>query len=178
MGDVRIADVGLVSAVKEDDGLVLLGVGDPGGELGPGSDGAGRIVRETEVDQVGRDARNRGHVAVGGRAVEVGDAQVAAVDVGAGAAGHDVGVDVDGIDRIGDREADVVGENLLDVAAVALRAVGNENLVGVDLAAAGGVVVLGHRVAEERIALFGTIALERRAFRHLVGGGVERLDAH
>ena len=40
------------------------------------------------------------------------------------------------------------------------------------------VVVLRDGVAEERVALLGAVAFERRALRHLVGGGVQRLNAH
>ena len=178
VGDCGVADVGLVRAVEEDDSLVLLRVFHPRGELGLGGDGAGRVVREAEVDQVGGDRRHGRHVAVGGRALEVGDALVTAVDVGAGAARHDVGVDVDRVNGVGNREADVVGEDFLDVAAVALRAVGDEDFVGVDLAAAGGVIVLLHGLAQERVTLLRAVALEGGALRHLVGRGMERLDAH
>src|SRR5205085_7087209 len=104
--NLRIADVGLVRAVEEDDGLVLLRVGNPRGELRLGGDGAGGVVREAEVDQIGRDARYGRHVAIGGCALEISDALIPAVDVRAGAAGHDVRVDVYRINRIGNREAD------------------------------------------------------------------------
>src|SRR5690606_15057412 len=138
--DLRIADVGLVGAVEEDDGLVGLRVGDPGGELFAGGDGAGRVVGETKVNQIARRRGDGGNVAVGRRALEVDNTFVAAVEIGSGAAGHDVRVDVNRVDRIGNGEPETFGgEDFLDVAAIALRAVGNEDLVGGDRAAAGRV---------------------------------------
>jgi hypothetical protein len=38
--------------------------------------------------------------------------------------------------------------------------------------------VLGDGLAEEGVALLGAVALEGGAVRHLVGGGMEGLDAH
>ena len=178
VGELRVADEGLVGGVEEDDGAVALGVFDPRGELGPRGDGPGGIVGKTEVDQVRRLRGRRGHVAVGGRGIEIKDALVAAVAVVAGAAGHDVGVEIDRIDGIGNGDAGVGGEDFLNVAAVALGAVGDEDLVRFDLAAARLVVVPGDGLAQEGVALVGTVALEGLALGHLVGGGVERGDAH
>ncbi len=177
VGDLRVADVGLVGGIEEDDSLVGLGVGNPGGELGLGGDGTGGIIRETKIDQIGGDAGHGGHIAVLRCAIEVGDAGVTTVDIGASAASHDIGIDVNRINRIGDGELDVGGEDFLDIAAIALGTVGDKNFVSLDLAATGGVVVLGDGFAQEGIALFGAIALESGALGHLVGGGVQRLDA-
>ena len=178
VGDRGIADVRFVGAVEEDDGLVGLRVGDPLGELGSGGDGAGGVVGKTEIDEIGGDAGDGGNITVGRSAIEVGDALVAAVDVGSGAAGHDVGVDVDGVDGIGDGELHILRKNFLNIPTVALRAVGDENFVGVDLASAGGVVVGGDGLAEEGVALLRAVALEGGALGHFVRRGVHRLDAH
>src|SRR5690606_30946941 len=157
---------------------VLLGVGDPGGELLAGGDRAGGVVGEAEVDQVRGGRGDGGHVAVGGGGIEVADAGAAAVEVGAGAAGHDVGIDIDRIHGVGDGESQAFGgEDFLDVAAVALGAVGDEDFVGGDRAAAGGEIVLGNGFAQEGVALLGAIALEGGAVGHLVHAGVEGLDA-
>ncbi len=146
--------------------------------MGSGGDGAGGVVGKTEIDEIGGDAGDGGNITVGRSAIEVGDALVAAVDVGSGAAGHDVGVDVDGVDGIGDRELHVLRKNFLNIPTVALRAVGDENFVGVDLAPAGGVVVGGDGLAEEGVALLRAVAFKCGALGHFVGRGVHRLDAH
>ena len=179
VGDLRVADVGLVGAVEEDDGLVGPGVGDPRFELGARGDGAGRVVGEAQVDQVRRGGGDGGHIAVGGGAFEVGDAGVAAVEVGAGAAGHDVGININRIHGVGDGKLEALGgEDFLDVAAVALGAVGDEDFVGVDLRAAGGIIVGGDQIAEERVALLGAVALEGGAVGHFFGATLERINAN
>ena len=155
-----------------------LGVGDPGGELFAGGDGTGGIVGETEVDQVAGGAGDGGNVAVGRGAFQVGDALVAAVEIGTGTAGHDVGIHVNGINGIRNGELEALGgENFLDVAAVTFGAVGDENLVGDDRAAARGVVVGGNGFAEEGVALLGAVALEGGAVGEFVGAALERIDA-
>src|SRR5438105_13413974 len=169
MRDVGIADIGLVGRVEEDDGLVRFGIGDPRSELGLGRDGARWVVGKAKINQVRGGAGNRRYISIGRRAVEVGNALVAAIDVSAGAAGHDVRVDVNRINGIRDGEADVGGEYFLDVAAIALGTVGNENLICLDLAAPGGVIVLHDSFAQKSVALLGTIAFERGAVGHLVG---------
>ncbi len=71
--------------------------------------------------------------AVVGRAGQVDEVAVAPPGVGrTGAAGHDVAVAVYGIHRVGEGDDVVQAEDLLDVSAVLLRSVGDENLVGVD----------------------------------------------
>ena len=67
-------------------------------------------------------------------------------------------------------------EDLLDVAAVALAAVADEDLVGRDVDAARRVVVLADRLDQEVVALLGAVAVERLALAHLVDRGVHRLD--
>ena len=83
-------------------------------------------------------------------------------------AGHDVGVDVDRIDRIGDGDDVVGGEDVQDVAAVALGAVGDEDLVGGDVAAAARKSCLRDGLAQELVALLGAVALEGFAAGHFV----------
>src|SRR5207248_3439920 len=62
-----------------------------------------------------------------------------------------------------------------DIAGVALGAVGDENLVGRDVAAAGLEVVLSDGFAEEVVALLGAVAAEGFAAGHLVDGLVHGL---
>ena len=83
-----------------------------------------------------------------------------AVDVRAGASGHDVRIDIHGVDRVGNRDLDVLPEKLLDVAAVALGAVGNEDLVRSHIDAAILEVGFGDRLAQEAVTLFRTVSVE------------------
>ncbi len=67
-------------------------------------------------------------------------------------------------------------EDLLDVAAVALAAIADEDLVGRDVDAARLVIVRADRLDEEVVALLGAIAAEGLAHAHLVDGRVHRFD--
>ena len=88
--------------------------------------------------------------------------------------GHYVCVNIDWIDRIAHRNLDVAREQLLEVAAVAFRSVRDEYFVRRDVDAARLEVVLGYLVAQERIALFRTIAVEVVPPRLVVDGLVHR----
>ena len=93
------------------------------------------------------------------------------------AASHDIRVEVDRVYRV--RDGDLVGraEDLLDVAAVALGAVADENLVRRDLDAAVRVVVLDDGFRQERVALLRAVAVERLSLRLIVDRLVHGLDA-
>ena len=138
---------------------------------------AGRVVGRTEIgdlDRRGRRIRNES-VALGRG--QVGDARIAPLRVGgAGAAGHHVRVDVDRIDRVGDRERRALVEDLLDVAAVLFAAVGDEDLVGRDLDTARAVVVFADRVEQEVVAVLGSVAAETLRASHLDARIAHRLD--
>jgi len=103
---------------------------------------------------------------------QVGEPAVLARVIGvAGAARHHVAVDIDGIDRVGHGDAVALAQNVENVGAVALAAVGDKDLLGRDLAAAGHKVVLGDRFAQPQVALLGAIAMESFAGAHRVDGG-------
>jgi hypothetical protein len=89
---------------------------------------------------------------------------------------HHIRVEVDRVDRVGDGDADVLGEDLLDVAAIALGPVGDEDLVRVDLAAARLVVVPGDGFTEKCVPLVRAVPLEGLTVRHLVRGGMQGGD--
>jgi hypothetical protein len=88
------------------------------------------IVWRAEVDEINPLAGHLGHESIlrGARQIEE-----PAVDTRfvrrAGVAGHDVGVDVNRIDRIHHRDPVVVAENVEDVRTVAFRTVRNKIIV-------------------------------------------------
>ena len=94
----------------------------------------------------------------------------------AGAAGHGVGVHVDRIDRIAHGHDVVHGEDIADVAAVALGAVGDEDLVRGDGDVPRGEIVLGDGVAQKGVALLGAVAVEGLGSGEVVYGGVHGGD--
>ncbi len=140
-------------------------------------DRAGGVVRRAQVDDVHAEVRRIGLEAVRLVPDEVGQAGIATIRPrGRRASRHHVRIDVHRVHRIGDRDARREREDLLDVAAVALAAIADEDLVGRDVHAARGVVVLADRFDEEVVALLRAVAAERLALAHLVDGGVHRLD--
>ena len=151
-------------------------VGDPGLELGARGHGAGGVVWEAEVNDIGSLLGDLGNEAVLGGALEIDDAVVGAILVGiAGVARHDVGIDIDRVDGIHDGDPVVVTKDVEDVAAVALGAVGDKDLVIRHLEPAVAVVVLGDRGTEELIPLLRPVAVEASVRSHLVDRGMHRL---
>ena len=67
-------------------------------------------------------------------------------------------------------------EDLLDVPAVLLAAVRDEDLGGLERDAARAVVVLEDRLQQEVVALVGRVAAEALRRPHLVDGLAQRLD--
>ena len=105
--------------------------------------------------------RGHGLEAVGLVAVKVYEAAPAAVGQHASAAVDHVRVDVDRIARVGHRHDAVARIYVAEIAEVALGAVGDEDLVGGDVDAARGIVVGGHGLAQEGVALLRPVAVER-----------------
>ncbi len=146
------------------------GIFDPRAELGAGERGSGRIVGETEIDDVGvGDGQGRTE-AVFSRARQIFEAAPSAVGQGsASAAGHHVRIDIDGIYGIGHGYAAVRRKDVADVTGVAFGSVADENLVGRDIDASFQIIVDGDGFAEKFIALFRSVAVESIGMA-LVGG--------
>ena len=166
----------LVCGVEEDKRLIGVRPVYPLLKLLLRGDCASRVVRIAEVYDVRALGQFRaGHKAVRRVTRQVDESRVAPAVVRARTAGHHVRVDIDRIDGIADSDLDIVAEKLLYVAAVALRAVGDEYLVGRDVDAAVLEVDLRRLLAEESVALLRTVAVEVLARRLVVDGLVHRL---
>ena len=61
---------------------------------------------------------------------QVNDAVIAAVIKRSGAAGHHVGIQINRIYRIGNRNVNVGGKNLLDIAGVTFGAIADKYFLG------------------------------------------------
>ena len=92
------------------------------------------------------------------------------------AAGHNVRVHINRINRVADRDFVVFCENIADVAAVALRAVGNKDFGGFKLHAVGAVVVFQNRLKQKILTVFRRIAVERFGVRHFFDRFVHRVN--
>ena len=178
MGQARVLDERLVSGIKQDQRAVAAGVIHPGFQLFLGGHCSGGVVGEAEVNQIHGLAGDLGGESVVGADREIGQPPVAAfLSRFTGAARHHVGVHIHGIHRIGYSDAVAFAEDVEDVAAVAFGAVGDEDLFGADVAAAGLEVVLGNGLPQPAIALFGAITVESFGRAHRIDGGFHRFAA-
>ncbi len=151
MREIRIRDVGLIGRVIDDHAAFPIGVVHPPLKLLLRDRRAGRVVGEAEIDQIRPLLRE-----IGDEAVRLGAGHIDHIApvpgfriVCAGAAGHHVGIHVDRIDRIADRDPRVVRKQLLNVAGVAFRAVRDEDLVGPDIAAPRPEIAVRDRLTQE-----------------------------
>ena len=176
VGDAGRADERLVGGVEKDERLFGSRPIDPFLKLRLGGRCAGGVVGEAEIDDISLEAIRRGNESVLGGTFEIDETFIASIDVCACTAGHDVRIYVHGINRIGDCDFDILTEKLLNVAAVALGAVGNEDLVGGNIDSAILEVGLGDGFTEESVALFRAVAVERLALGDIVDRLVHRFD--
>ena len=89
---------------------------------------------------------------------------------------HHVRVDVDRIDRVGDRDAVLIAEDVENEAAVALRSVGDEDLVVSDLDAAISEVVLRNLLAQELVAFVRRIAAKGLTVAEFLDGRMHGIN--
>ncbi len=175
---VRLHDEALVGRVEHDDRPVLVGVVHPTRELLGRQHGARRVVGRAQVDDIDRLFGNGGEKAVFGSRGHVADLRprLRALAPVARAAGHGVRVHVDGVDRVAHGDGVVHGEDVADVAAIAFRTVGDEDLVDVHLHPARVEVVFADGLAQEIVALLRAVAVEGLGPRHVVDCRVHGLD--
>ena len=148
----------LIGGIEKEDRVVLLCEAYPLREALAVIDGAGRIVRAAEVNDVGPVlwCRERQEAVLFGRH-RVDDLP----------AGHHVGVDVDRIDRIGNEHGVVLIEEIQDVAEIGLCAVRDEDLVEGELYAELLIIRLD-RGLQEIVALLRTVAMEALGPAHIL----------
>ncbi len=150
---------------------------DPPSELFTRGHGTGRVVGETQVNQVDMLCGDRGHEVVLCSRWDIDQPGKPPSLVGRSRAPrHDVGIDINRVDRVGDGDFVVGPENLQDVSSIAFRAVRNEHLVGLDRRAARCKIVRYDRISQKIIALFGAISAKCRTHGHFVDRIVPRLD--
>ena len=161
-----VDDEVLVGGIIDDDGVVLVRVVDPLLQLLFAVGSTGGVVRGAEVDEVRVDAL----VGHGAEAVLLGGGSIDDL-----AAGHDVRVDIDGIHRVGDEDDVVLGEDVLQVRAVGLGTVGDEDLVRTDVHAEA-LVVVRDGFPDEVVTFIVGVALEALLVCEVLGAFLQRVD--
>ena len=89
---------------------------------------------------------------------------------------HHIGIDVNRINRIGDRDFVLIAQNIENETAVALRTVGHENLIVRDVDLAIAEIFLRDCRSQEFVPLLGSIAAKRFTVPQLVSGAFDRFD--
>ena len=139
MRNFRIGNVGLVGCVEQDQCVVLPRVIDPARKLFARRHRAGGIVWKTKINKIDMFLRRFGDKFVFRVARQINDSFVASVFARrAGVTGHHVRVDVNRVNRIGDRDFVLIAKNIENKTAIAFRSVRDKNLLvcDVDLAIA------------------------------------------
>ena len=173
---LRILDVRLIGCIIEDKGIVLQCIVHPLSQFLLGDNRTCGVVGIAEVDDIYGTSLgkiwNKTILCIGGHIAYVGPTPVA---IRAATANHHVGVDIDGIDRVGHADEVVPVEQLLEIARVRLCTVVDEDLVDVKMNATRQEVVLQDSFAQEVVTLFRTVATESFGGSHLVDSLVHGL---
>ncbi len=150
----------LVGGIVEDQRLVGFGIIDPRLELLFGRHHAGWIIGEAEIDQVNRLSGWCGHEAIFTIAIKIDQPLITTITRLTGTTRHHVGIDIDWIDRIGHRNGNVGGKDLLEVTRVTLGAITHKDLIGLYITAAILKIILGDRLAQKIVALLRAVTVE------------------
>src|SRR5206468_4051737 len=150
MRDLRIGYVSFVSGIVKNDSAIGAGIFNPATKGLSVGDSTRGIVGKAQIDQIDVAIGKLGNEIIGGVAAEINQALILAALVGLpGMPGHHVSVNIDRINRVHDRDGVVVGEDIQNIAAIAFGAVGNEDFIRRDVAAAGLEIVFGDGFAQE-----------------------------
>ncbi len=177
MGDIILADKGLVGCIKEQQSSVFAAIVDPYFQLAAGECGAGRIVGITQIYHIGIAGGESGDETVFGRAWQIFYRAPASVGSElAGASGHHVCVDIYGIYRIGDSYTVGCREYVADIAGVAFGTVADEDFILGHFYAVASIVIIHYLADEKIVALLGTIAVKSLTVGFVVDRAVESVD--
>lgn len=170
-----ILNVCLIGSVIENYGLIMNGIVDPFAKLLLGQHGARWVVGIAKIDHVYPVVGYLRNEMILCRARHVVDIAPLAVFHHASTSYHNIAVYVNGVDRVCHADAVVPPEDFLNVSGVALRAVVNEHLVGIDMYAARQKIVFNNSLTQEIISALRTVASECCFHSHLVNGLVHGL---
>ena len=169
MRDVGVLYVSLIGSIKEYERVILQGVVYPLAHLVLSNHRARRVVGIAQVDDLNRaTCRYLGHKTVLSRYGHISHVRPLAVAMRASPAYHHVGVDIDGIDGVGNTNIVVPVEQFLEVARIRLSTIVDEHLVDIQPHTTRQEVVLHYRLTQEVVALLGTISAEGLSMCHLI----------
>ena len=175
---ILFGNIGLISRVIDNDASVLHRIVHPFLQPLFIRCRSGGIIRETQINDIRCFFRRGGDEAVFFCTGHVDDSCIASRRriVFSGTSRHYVGVKVDRIDRVADRDDILRAEQFLNIGGVRFRAVRNKDLVSTDLAAPCAVIIFRDGFPEERIPEIRCVSAESRNVSHLVDRAVQCFD--
>ena len=166
-----------ISCIVQNDAFVGTGIFNPFGQFFFRGNCSGRIVRETQENQVrpfGGQFRNKAICFV---ARHVNNSFEIAITLnGTGFARHDCGIGVNRVNRIADGYFVSSAKYFLNVSGIAFRTVGNKYIVSRNVYTTTFIIVQGDCVAQKIVALFGSVTFERFGAGHVVNTFMESLN--
>ena len=157
---------------------MLIGVVDPPLQLRLVHDRASRIIGKAQIDQVRhflRQVRNKSILRRTGHVNDVIKPPCLRIVI-TRSARHYIGIHIDRIDRITHSNLVRCVKNLLYIAAVALRAVRNEDLLRRDLTSSGLEILARDHIPQELIAQVRRITAETLRAAHLIDGPMQSIN--
>ena len=177
MRNRRVGNVCFISRVEENDRVVGFGVIDELFQSLFRGHCSRRIVGVAQIQQIDFMVGQGGCKIVLGGNGQVDQTRITtSVIRSPGSARHDIGVDIDGIDRVSHADHVSRTENIENVSGITLRTVRNEDFVSRDLSSATGEIILSDCVPQKVVALLRTITAKRFPFRHFVRSTVHGVD--
>ena len=172
-----VLDVAVIGAVEQNQCSVFVCVVDELLQSFAAKDCTRGVVRAAKVNQLHRFlGQIRLEIVIGGRS-QVGYLRKMSVTLQhASTASHHVGVQIDRVNRVRNRNLYIFRKKLLDICHIALGTVAHEDIVRVHFDAAGGVFATNNRLANKIVALLGAVTAESSLFGHFVHGLVHGLD--
>src|SRR5207244_3393794 len=177
MGNLGTADVGFVGGIEQQQRIMVPRVLDPIRQLRTRRHRAGWIVGKTKINDVRVFPRRFRNEIILNRAGQIENAFVAAIGPDwPGVPRHYIGIDVNWIDRIGNRDLILLAQNIENVTAVAFRPIRQENFVIRHFDSTIAIIKLRDFVAEEFVALLGPVATEGFTLSEFFGRSFHCLD--
>ena len=177
MGHIVLYNKGFIGTVKDDQSVIGQRIVYPLFQLRFGGAHTGGVVGKAQVDHIRSLLRQIGHKAVLLCAGHIDKVAVKAVGVLVTAAAvHGVGVHIHRVHRVTHSDLVVYAEQVADIAAVGLGAVGQKNLVFLNIDPAGSVIVLLNGVQDKFVTVLRRIAAESGLVGHLIHRLVHGVD--
>ena len=118
-----------------------------------------------------------GNESVLDRTRQIKNTFVAAICLRPAAVGcHHVRIDVNRVDRIGDRDFVLVPKNIENISAITFRSVRDKDLIIRDLDVAVAIIVLHDCRSKKFVTLLGTVTAKCLTFPQVIGSTLHRVD--